>query len=65
MAGFDLDVDAPQKVPAILRRAAQRYAEDASELDSSWQDRSAGKPWRAIARVLERAADTIERAVGR
>ncbi len=60
MESLDLDAGAPDEVPRILRTAAQRYYESASELESAWQDKGAGRPWRIIAKVLEQAADRIE-----
>ena len=61
MAKMDLDVDSPEKVAVVLRRAADAYYESASELESAWQDRGAGKPWTKLARILERAADQAEK----
>lgn len=58
---FDLDVSSPDKVAAVLRNTAQRYYEDALELQTAWQDPSAGRIWSKIARVLEQAADRIDR----
>lgn len=63
MRNLDLDVDAPDQVPRVLRDAAEAYEESASELDSAWQDREAGRPWSKIARILERAADQIEKVL--
>lgn len=63
MKSLDLDVDAPDKVASILRAAAEAYYESSGELEAAWQDREAGRPWTKIARILERAADQIERAV--
>ena len=54
------DAGLPSDVPGILRRAAQKMLEDGSELDSAHQDKNAGRPWRKIAKELERAADRIE-----
>jgi len=60
---LDLDVDAPDQVVPVLRAAAEVYQESSSELQSAWQDKSAGRPWRVIARILEQAADKIESAL--
>jgi hypothetical protein len=57
---LDLDVDHPDKVAAVLRRAADVYYDAAGELSSAWQDPEAGKPWYAIARILERAANSVD-----
>lgn len=61
MKNLDLDVDSPDKVSTVLRNAAEAYNDSASELASAWQDSSAGKPWEKIARILEQAADRIDR----
>lgn len=58
---LDLDVDAPDKVPAVLRRAAQTFYESDAELMAAWQQ--GATPWRYIAQRLETVADQIERRV--
>ena len=63
MTDYDLDVDTPDKVSGILRDVAQSYYESASELESSWQDKNAGKPWEKIAKELERCADRIDKVL--
>lgn len=63
MKNLDLDVDEPDKVAKILREAAEQYYESASELESAWQDKAAGKPWTLIAQILERAANQIDLVV--
>jgi acyl-CoA reductase-like NAD-dependent aldehyde dehydrogenase len=60
MPDLDLDVDTPEKVAEVLRRAAQRFNESASELESAWQDRNAGKVWVKFAEILERAAKSCD-----
>lgn len=60
---IDLDVDAPDKVPAVLRSAAVVYWEKALWLTSAWEDPDAGKVWARIALILERAADTVEKTL--
>ena len=60
MKNLDLDVDAPDQVAPVLRRAAEAYEESATELNSAWQDKSAGWPWHVIATVLKVAAKKIE-----
>jgi hypothetical protein len=54
------DADHPDKIPGILRRAAEQAYDAAGELESAWQDKAAGKPWLMVARELERCADRIE-----
>jgi hypothetical protein len=58
---MDLDVDAPDKVAQILRNASDAYYEGAAELESAWQDSKAGAPWIRIARILDSAADKIDK----
>ncbi len=60
---LNLDVDAPDKVARVLRAAAQEYYESAGELESAWGDKGAGRPWVKIAKILERAADSIDNAI--
>lgn len=55
------DPAAPDGVARILRNAADLMREQASELDSAWQDKGAGKPWDMIAKELEACATKIER----
>jgi len=61
MKNLDLDCDTPEKVAPILRAAAQAYYESNGELESAWQDKQAGKIWSKIARILEQAADKIDK----
>jgi hypothetical protein len=61
--GLDLDVDDPGKVAGVLRRAADRFHESASELESAWQNPKAGRVWSHIARILESAASKADKAV--
>jgi len=62
MLDLDLNVDAPDKVAAVLRRAAEAYYATESELQAAWQDRTAGRVWREMAKALERAAIRCEQA---
>lgn len=59
----NLDVDAPEQVPALLHRAAQLYYDSEGELQSAWQDAKAGRVWREFAKILERAAWQCTRAI--
>jgi hypothetical protein len=61
MKSLDLDVDAPDKVAAVLRHAAEQYYESAGVLQSAWQDRDPHRVWSRIARILERAAAQIDK----
>lgn len=60
---LSLDVDRPEDVPNVLRRAAEEYFEARGELQASWQEREAGWEWEEIARVLEQAARKIENTI--
>jgi hypothetical protein len=60
---LDLDVVCPEKVPQILRQAADRFRESTDDLQSAWQDQHAGKVWTAIATILDRAASSCEKAI--
>jgi len=61
---LDLNVNSPFKVASILLATANAYDESSVELDSAWQDPNAGRPWRKIADILERAARQIDREIG-
>lgn len=61
---LNLDVDAPDKVAAVLRAAADAYTESHAELQSAWQDKNAGREWPAIAKILDQAAAKIEKRFG-
>ena len=50
-------------VPIVLREVANHYRQSASELASAWQDRMAGAVWSDLARILERAADSTDKAI--
>jgi hypothetical protein len=60
---FDLDVDAPNKVPGVLRAAAQAYWEAQAELPIVWQDEGAGRVWGRYAHILKQAAERCESAM--
>lgn len=59
---LDLNVDAPDKVALVLRAAAQAFAESEVELQAAWGEPSAGRVWRELAKIMDRAADSAERA---
>lgn len=62
---FNLDVSSPDKLAPVLRAMSEQFIADAMELDAAWQDSSAGKPWVALAKVLERAAEQADKACKR
>lgn len=59
------DAQAPEDVPAILRRAAAKYREAPGDLSAAWGDPHAGKVWDVVARSLEAEAEKIERLLVR
>ena len=66
MAGkLDLDVASPDKVSQVLYNAAEVYYESAVELESAWGEKAAGRPWVAIARIMERASQQVDNALKR
>jgi hypothetical protein len=60
---YNLDVATPDDVPVVLETVANHYRESASELASAWQDRTAGKVWEDIARILDRAAESCRKSI--
>lgn len=62
---INLDTDAPDKVAPILREAASRFDESCADLAANWGDPAAGRVWGDIARILERAADSVDKALVR
>ena len=62
---LDLNVGTPGEVPVILRRTAEAYRETTGELQSAWGDPNAAQVWTDFATILERAADSCDRAISR
>ncbi|HEY7308818.1 MAG TPA: hypothetical protein VH643_05565, partial [Gemmataceae bacterium] len=62
---YSLDVMSPGDVSTVLRVVADKYRESQLELAGAWQDKHAGKIWSKIARILERAADSVDRAIAK
>ena len=62
---LNLDVDSPEKVIFVLLAAVDAFNDTAAELESAWQDKSAGKPWTVIAKELETAAARVRAALGK
>jgi hypothetical protein len=60
---LNLDVDAPDKVSTVLRAAACAYYDAHNELLSAWQQ--SYTPWASIARILEHAADQIDKKLSK
>ena len=56
------DCAAPEDVAQVLRRIADMFNESATELSSAWQDNQAGKVWGDYAKIMERAAESCEKA---
>lgn len=55
------DCASPDHVSLVLRRAADAFYVAQTECASAWQDKSAGRAWGRMAKVLERAAASCER----
>ena len=53
---MNLDVEQPEDVATVLEHVATIFRNNADELDAGWQDKTAGRPWRKIATILDRAA---------
>jgi len=62
---MNLDVSSPPQVIKVLEQAAQRFYDDASQLEGDWQDRGAGRPWVEAAKALEAAAQRLRKALKR
>lgn len=58
------DPAAPEGVADVLRFAAEKMREQASELQSAHQDRHVGKVWDRIARLLDATATRVEKTIG-
>lgn len=61
----DLDVNHPNRVPHVLRAAADAYYASADELSHAWQSPAAGDIWNRLGAILERAADAAEKVLRR
>lgn len=59
---MNLDVDSPDKVAVALRKAAEMYRDSEIDLQATWQDSHAGRVWRELAKILERAASACDKA---
>jgi hypothetical protein len=59
---LNLDVASPDELVQVLRAAADRFADDACNLNAAWQDQS-GRVWMRIARELDRTAVRCEQIV--
>jgi len=51
----------PQEVIDILRYAAERAGESASELESAWQMKEGSSDWNIVAKELDRCADRLQK----
>lgn len=54
------DPATPEQIPPVLRRAADKMREQASELEAAWHDKRAGDAWLIVAKELDRAASRID-----
>lgn len=57
-----IDAADPRDVARILRNAADSFFGAQGDLEAAWQDKESGKVWADMARILERAAASCERA---
>ena len=62
---YDLDVAAPEEVPAILDAIADRYRESAIELMGRMAGRQCWQGVGRLAAILNRAADSCRKAISR
>ena len=62
---YDLDLDSPEKLPAVLESVAEHYRESHAELSGAWQEASAGRIWADFAEILDRAAQSARKALKR
>lgn len=51
---MSLDCSAPDHVPMVLAFTADKFRQDAAELQSAHQDKDAGKEWEWLAKRLEK-----------
>jgi hypothetical protein len=62
---LDLNIDAPEELAPILRAAADQYRVFRADLQATCEDPKAGRVWSEFARILERAAESADRAVAK
>jgi hypothetical protein len=60
---LNLDVDSPDKVPGVLRKAAESFYASADDVAAAWQDEKVGRVWIELAKILEATAVKAEKAV--
>ena len=58
---LNLDVAIPDEALDVLSAAADEYRVSASDLETSWQDPGAARPWDIIADELDKAVARIEK----
>jgi len=64
MKPLDLKVDDPEKVPEVLRAAADFYIETADKLViNTCRDEAQRKRWKRVARILHLTANRVEEAL--
>ena len=51
----------PIEAAAMMRQIAERYRQDAADLQVAWQDDKAGQAWEKLAGGLEKLADRVEK----
>ena len=65
MSVIDLDVGSPGEVAPRLRKAAVEYLDGARDLDHFHQDPHAGDIWRALAKIMDRTATSVDATLKR
>jgi hypothetical protein len=62
---IDSKLDAPERVPELLRALSDIFDESATVLPTAWGDPNAGKVWHSFACILTRAAKSCDNAIAR
>lgn len=61
---MSLDVSAPDHVPMVLAFVADKYRQDAAELQAAHQDHKAGQEWVWLAKRLEKLDKDLREYLG-
>lgn len=63
MKNMNINVNAPNQLSDVLREAADAMRESRANLQAAWCDPNAGYVWEELAKILDRAAASTDRAV--
>lgn len=63
MKTMNINVNAPNQLADVLREAADAMRESRASLQIEWCDEDAGRVWEELAKILDRAAASTDRAV--